>query len=99
MPADKFNAYRLSLIVGTVLLLIGLQFRIIHSVELTQGATAVLARWTGPDPDSVEGTARQVVVATARPRADIVPPPWLGWSLMSVGVIGIAYGLLGKRWK
>lgn len=99
MSSGIFNAYRLALAAGTVLLLLGLQFRVIHSVELTRDTTAVLARWTEPEPDSAQGAARQVAVAAARPRATVTPPPWLGLSLMSAGVVAIAYGLLGRRWK
>jgi hypothetical protein len=81
---------------GVLILLIGLQFRLVSSYVLTDDATRFLA----------ERTNRSEVSATmvsftrdigALPNKVINPPEWLGWCLISVGSVLILHSLAMKR--
>ena len=80
---------------GLVILLLGLQFRMVESFELTPAASRFLAEKTGkvnvastqnPSPD-FGATAPLVGTQVVR------PPEWLGWCLMSVGAVLILHSL------
>jgi hypothetical protein len=81
---------------GVVILLIGLQFRVVSSYILTDDATRFLA----------ERSNRSEMSATlvsftgdmgALPNKVINPPEWLGWCLMSVGSVLILHSLAMKK--
>ena len=81
---------------GVVILLIGLQVRVVSSYILTDEATRFLA----------ERTKRSEVSATmvsfssdmgALPNKVINPPEWLGWCLISVGSVLILHSLAMKK--
>lgn len=81
---------------GVLVLLIGLQFRMVASYTLTPEATRYLAERTHRS-----GTQATLVSFTgdmgALPNKVFIPPEWLGWCLMSVGSVLILHSLAMKK--
>jgi len=78
---------------GIVLLLLGLQFRIVSSYILTDDATRFLAERTGAS------NAQSAMVDLANNLGEtshkvIYPPDWLGWCLISVGSVLILHSFV-----
>jgi hypothetical protein len=73
---------------GLLLLLVGGQFRMIQTVDLTPEFTQFLAERTGHPLASVNA-ATQSLTPSERPLAKktVCPPDWLGWSLISIGSV------------
>ena len=73
---------------GLVCLLLGIQFRMVEEVELTPEFTQFLAERTGHPLASVSA-ATQTLTQSEKPliKKTIVPPDWLGFSLMSIGAV------------
>jgi hypothetical protein len=81
---------------GVVILLVGLQFRLVASYTLTSEATRFLAE------RSQQSSAQVTLVSLtgdmgALPKKVINPPEWLGWCLMSVGSVLILHSLAMKK--
>jgi len=81
---------------GIMVLLIGLQFRLVSEYVLTDDATKFLAQ-------RVQATQSDRSLATfasdfgVLPRKVIRPPEWLGWCLISVGAVIVLQSLAMKR--
>lgn len=77
---------------GLALLLMGLQFKMIETVELTPEFTQFLAERTGHPLASVSA-ATQTMTQSDKPmvKKTIRPPDWLGYSLMSIGSVLILH--------
>ena len=73
---------------GLLCLLLGTQFRLIDSVELTPEFTQFLAERTG-HPLAAVGAATQALSPAEKPmvKKAIHPPEPLGWALLSVGAV------------
>ena len=82
-------------LVGVVLLLLGLQLRLVDSYELNQEATQFLAQRAGRTEvgNSFLSTTQKVTGARKR----ISPPQWIGWCLLSVGSVLILHSLAMKK--
>lgn len=84
---------------GIVIVLIGVQLRMVSSYELTPEASQILARpaavarGESPPPLSFSAAAGSLSAA----RKTIEPPPWLGWCLISVGSVLILHSLAMKK--
>jgi hypothetical protein len=81
---------------GLVILLIGVQLRMVSSFTLTHEATKFLAE------RSQSSAADSTLLALssdmgAGPQKVVQPPEWLGWCLMSVGVVLILHSLAMKK--
>lgn len=80
---------------GLVVLLIGIQLRMVSSYVLTQEATKFLAERTQSAPDTA------ILAFTsdlgAGPQKVIQLPEWSGWCLMSVGAVLILHSLAMKK--
>ena len=83
---------------GLLCLLLGGQFQMVDSIELTPDFTQFLAERTGHPLASV-GTATQTLTQFEEPSAKkvIVPPDWLGWSLVSLGSVLVLHSCGMKR--
>ncbi|MEM6329435.1 MAG: hypothetical protein AAF790_04210 [Planctomycetota bacterium] len=85
---------------GILLVMIGLQLRMVSSYVLTPETTRLLAK-KGAATTSVASPAAFGGVATpaALPttRRVIRPPEWLGWCLMSVGAVLVLHSLSMKK--
>jgi hypothetical protein len=84
---------------GTVLLLLGLQVRMVDTYVLTPRCTRLLAEKTGnPMMAAIEAVdkigGQENAAVTPHP---LKPPEWLGWSVMSIGAVLILHSLAMKR--
>ena len=77
---------------GLACLLLGLQFRMADSFELTPEFTQFLAERTGHPLASVSA-ATQTLTQSEKPpiKKTIKPPEWLGFSLISIGAVLILH--------
>jgi hypothetical protein len=74
---------------GLILLLLGIQFYYVDTIELTPEFTQFLAKQTG-HPLAAVGAAAPAMTLVDQPAAKgrrIQPPEWIGWALMSLGSV------------
>ena len=80
---------------GLVVLLIGVQARMVSSYTLTHEATKFLA-----ERSQAGAEATMFAISSdlgAGPQKVIHPPEWLGWCLMSIGSVLILHSLAMKK--
>jgi len=79
---------------GLVLLLLGIQFRMIESVELKEQFAKFIAERTDHPLISVSSTAPLIgpVEGAAIDRV-VHPPEWVGWLLASLGFVLVLHSL------
>ena len=79
---------------GLVFVLFGLQFRLMDSIVLTPEFTRFLAERTG-HPIAAASEAMQAVAQAELvvPPKTVRPPEWLGWLLLSIGVVFVLHSL------
>lgn len=83
----KFDRNKCFLI-GALLVLFGLQFRLVQRVTLTQHASDIVAKATAPDPAEASAATRMyLAVGPQQPKKTVEPPRWLGLALMSIGAV------------
>ena len=82
---------------GLVLLLLGLQFRMIDSFVLTPELTKFLADRTERPVAAANQTFGTLMRAEAVPPKTVQPPEWFSWALVSVGAVLILHSLSMKR--
>jgi hypothetical protein len=81
---------------GLVVLLIGVQLRMVSSYTLTHEATKFLA-------ERSQGAGAEATMFAlssdlgAGPQKVIHPPEWLGWCMMSIGSVLILHSLAMKK--
>jgi hypothetical protein len=77
---------------GLACLLLGIQFRMVDSIELTPEFTQFLAERSGHPLASVSA-ATQSLTQSDKPtiKKTLRPPEWLGFSLISVGAVLILH--------
>ena len=85
--------------IGTIILLLGLQLRFVESIRLTKESTQFLAeRFQKTEkPVNPNPIADLLSVPTTKQSKTIVPPRWLGWSLLSVGAVLVLHSLTMRR--
>ena len=82
---------------GLVILLMGIQLRMVSAYVLNEDATRFLAERT-QSITSADGAMFQLSTDLgAGPRKVIHPPEWLGWCLISVGSVLILHSLAMRR--
>ncbi len=76
-------------VIGFIVLFIGIQFRLIHSYTLTPEATKVLAKQMKHPVAATDDAMAGLLGGggTAIPGKVLVPPEWIGFSLISVGAV------------
>ena len=88
------------LALGTVLVLLGVQFRFVESFMLNEQTSRFIAeriqkkkqQQVDPNPFSA-----LLSIPGASPRKTVRPPRWLGWSLISVGAVLILHSMAMRR--
>jgi hypothetical protein len=82
--------------IGVVILLIGLQLRMVSTYTLTHEATKFLAQRTNA---SAGDHALLAVTGDmgAGHQKTIQPPEWIGWCLMSIGGVLILHSLAMRK--
>lgn len=76
---------------GIVLLLVGIQLRMVDAFILNEGTTRLLSQQAGGASNAA--TAILPSIGPASPRKTVRPPEWLGWALMSIGSVLILHSL------
>lgn len=89
----EFNRNQFFMI-GVFLMLLGIQFRMVDSVTLTDKTTQFLATRT---QSASAGSLASMLPTSAMPRKVVHPPQWLGWSLLSIGAVCVLHSLAMKK--
>jgi hypothetical protein len=75
-------------VTGLVLLLLGIQFRMIERYVLNDTSTRLLAKYFGEPAHTPDGAVARVFLASGAPaNYTIRPPRWISYSLLSAGFI------------
>jgi len=84
--------------VGLIFLFLGIQFRVIESVQLTPEFTQILAERSGHPLAAVNG-APTTLSASAKPAFSktVIPPEFVGWALMSLGATLILHSMAMRK--
>jgi disulfide bond formation protein DsbB len=85
---------------GMLLILLGIQFRMVHSFVLNEPATRTLIKLSknAPVAASTPSTFNQFFMqVTPSPRKQVVPPRWLGLAMVAVGVVISLHALAMPR--
>src|SRR3954462_14439646 len=87
---------------GLVILMLGLQLRVVEGFVLNERATQVRhQRLQQIKGQQVASTSESATLLASAPPAGhqhtLYPPRWLGWSLVSVGSVLVLYSLALKR--
>ncbi|MEX0939687.1 MAG: hypothetical protein WDZ59_17620 [Pirellulales bacterium] len=80
--------------IGIIVLLLGIQFRLVDSYVLNEKTTRFLAeRSTGA------ASAQMTLVSISGPvsRKVVRPPEWMGWALVSIGSVLVLHSLALPR--
>ncbi|MEM9645114.1 MAG: hypothetical protein AAF989_08970 [Planctomycetota bacterium] len=75
-------------LLGLLLILVGIQFRMVESFELNEPTTRTLARLTqksGTPPQA--GMQSFLMQVHPKPTKHIAPPRWLGLAMITVGSV------------
>ena len=85
-------------IAGIVILLLGIQLRLVDSYVLNEDSTRWLMNQSGdPAVKAVAVASDLMPAAGPTPRKTIVPPQWLGWAALSLGSVLILHALALPR--
>jgi hypothetical protein len=82
---------------GVVILLVGVQFRVVSAFVLNPEATQFIAERTGKVTPAASETWFTATSNTSASRKVVEPPEWLGWCLMSIGGVLILHSLAMKK--
>ncbi|PQO26546.1 hypothetical protein [Blastopirellula marina] len=86
--------------IGLIVLALGIQFRIVDSVTLTEEASTFIAKRIVKQ-QAAAGEIPPAFVPAAESQASakrtINPPEWLGWALISVGGVLILHSLAMQK--
>ena len=75
-------------VTGLVLLLLGIQFRVIENYVLNDTSTRLLAKYFGVPAGTPDGAITRVFLASGAPASySIRPPRWISFFLLSAGFI------------
>lgn len=84
--------------IGLVLLLLGLQVRMVETYVLNEKASRFLAERLTASVADGDGTVRPFMPALGpTPRRTVRPPIWLGYAIISVGAVLVLHSLAMKR--
>lgn len=86
---------------GVLVLLLGIQFRVVDTLVLNERSTQFLAQrinaWKQPQMASAGSFPAMVAASGPIANHRMKPPKWLGWALVSVGSVLILHSLSLKK--
>ncbi len=81
-------------ILGIVVLLIGIQLRMVESYVLNEDATRwLMERSNDPTHQMVTTASNLFPAAGPLPGKTVVPPEWMGWAAISLGSVLVLHSL------
>jgi len=85
-------------LIGFVLFLLGVQFRLVDSFDLTPKLTAFLAKRSS-SPVAAAAVTAQSLADADQPiiKKRVHPPDWLGYSLLSFGAVLVLHSWSMKK--
>lgn len=83
--------------VGIVVVLLGLQFRLVDNYVLNEKTTRFLASKTTSSKAPGSTLMSLSAISATLPRKVVHPPEWSGWCLMSIGSVLILHSLALRR--
>ena len=84
-------------LIGIVIVLLGLEFRLVDSFVLNEKTTRFLAERAKKADESVTSFRRFMPAMGPMPRKTIQPPQWIGWFLVSTGAVLVLHSLAMKK--
>ena len=85
-------------ILGLVVMLLGLQIRMVETFVLNEKASRFLAERMTPSVTDADGTVRPFLPAAGpTPRRTLRPPTWMGFALISIGAVLVLHSLAMKK--
>jgi hypothetical protein len=75
---------------GMLLILLGIQFRLVHSFVLNEPATRTLIKLSKNGPVAANNTSplnTLFMQVAPSPKKQVVPPRWLGLAMVAAGVV------------
>ena len=89
------------LMAGLVVLMLGIQMRLVEAFVLNEHATQFLAQrmqqMKGQQYASASDFSTQLAAQSPIGKKSLAPPDWLGFSLVSVGSVLVLYSLALKK--
>lgn len=81
--------------IGLLLLMLGIQFRMIQSFVLNETSTRVLARMARNSQATAQDVGTTMFMNVyPEPKKRVIPPSWLGWALLTVGGVICLHALV-----
>ena len=80
---------------GLIVLLLGLEFRLVDSIVLTEPATKFVAEKF--ESGELATTAPNWFAQTMPVKKTLTPPKWIGWSFLSVGGVMVLHSLAMRK--
>lgn len=84
-------------LLGIVLLLLGIQFRMVEAYTLNEKTSKFLVERVRPMTEGDGGLRPFFASIGPTPRRVLHPPEWLGWALLSIGSVLILHSLAMKK--
>lgn len=86
--------------IGVLLILLGIQFRMVESFVLNESSTRTLARIAKNSQVATQDFATNIYMNVhPSPRKLVKPPSWLGWALLSGGAVVCLHAMVLPKSK
>ncbi len=79
--------------IGAILLFLGIQFRMVETVVLNEETTQFLAKRFGNEAERSVISMPELLGGTSQAQKQITPPGWVGWLMLSAGVVLVLHSL------
>ena len=85
--------------IGLIVFLLGLQFKIVQEVQLTRETTKFIEEKIQKKPSAIDSPLLAIFPSNNAfaPKKTFRPPRWLGWSLMSIGAVVILQSFVLRK--
>ena len=80
---------------GLIVLLLGLQFRLVEAIVLTEPATKFVAERF--ESTEFASAGPNWFAQTLPVKKTVTPPKWIGWSLLSIGGVMVLHSLAMRK--
>lgn len=91
----EINRYQY-MTIGMVILLLGIQLRMIDSFVLTESTSRFIAERVNHEPVPT-AFSQSLLFSPPASKRTVQPPKWLGWALVSVGGVLVLHSLAMRR--